>query len=308
MARNPAIPTFAEQAAIACVSLGFALSAAACSGGGDADTGVLDTYAPDATDAALDTGFPDVPHDSPAIDAAMDAGNPGPCDLLRARFDAGAILYCESFEDWPPSGSGAGSSGGVVGMTERVSDPVQSVPYALHSHIEPLPGTTTVPSGSYDYGVSPTLASALPDHLFVRYWWRLNQPASPTTGLSMLSFGSSGGDALRFTFVGNGQVGAALFQYPAPPHASGGYVTGVPVPAVSTWTCHEMEVTLAATGSQFQLWVNDTAIGSTQLIGNATSHVPFDRIRFGIVQADQAPLDVFIDDVVVSTTRIGCGG
>ena len=83
-----------------------------------------------------------------------------------------------------------------------------------------------------------------------------------------------------------------------------GFSAGVAVPR-DKWTCLEMEIDIGSTGNLS--WTVDGAFGGG-VGGNDVPTGGYQRFEVGVVDAPstQAPIDVYVDEVVADTAPIGC--
>src|SRR6185312_11817339 len=82
--------------------------------------------------------------------------------------------------------------------------------------------------------------------------------------------------------------------------------TGLSFPR-DRWVCLEHHVFISATAGYFQIYIDGTKMLESST-GNSVPGSGWSNVDVGIheVATNQSPVEVYVDNVVVSTTRYGC--
>ena len=222
-------------------------------------------------------------------DASM--GSDGPAGLDSTSCDdvhAGA-LFCDGFEGAPVWTGQRMQSATVTVSTENVYRGSSALKVSLAG------GATS--AGSF-YAMNP-LGGITTGKLYIRGYFYIPS-GTPATHLLLLWAAGTG------TPPANG-VGYAVdneFAYGENNIKPVGFSAGVDVPR-DKWTCLEMEIDIGTTGNLS--WTVDGAFGGG-VGGNDVPTGGYQRFEVGVVDAPstQAPIDVYVDEVVADTAPIGC--
>jgi hypothetical protein len=236
--------------------------------------------AADATSAVVDAGA-----DSAEEEAAADGGDAGPC---------AGYVFCDGFEQ----GFDNWSSELLIGGTLTIdSTHVYRGSYALHSHIDPI-----VDAGGYSSALVQRYQT-WPTHLFARFFAYQPSPRAP----SPVNYADIGG-------LNSPYPGIALSTDPPDGDLSmNTFSTGEDqtwesdggVMPMDQWVCFELDLdTLSETSL---LYVNDVEVTdmSRGLLDLPQLGILGVGLTFNLPNVQPAQ-DAWIDEVAVSTSRIGC--
>jgi hypothetical protein len=231
-----------------------------------------------ATDAPLDSGAADVT----ATDA--EAGNPVKACPLNA--------FCDSFEratlgtawkDTSDNGTAAtqsnsgfrGSFSLKVHLNNTAAGAIKS---AGAQHVEAYSGAT----------------------MYMRAFVYLPKPA-PADTVAFMTAQNSPGKGIELTLV-NGAI--ATNAYGTPPGQS---ISTTKLP-VAAWTCLEWSVGNTGTAGDVHVWMNDAEVVGAKLIGVGLAPVSSVNLGFAFYMpaSSIAATDIWFDDVIIRTTKIGC--
>ncbi|MBX7101617.1 MAG: hypothetical protein K1X89_28140, partial [Myxococcaceae bacterium] len=276
------------------------------SDGGD-DAGRSDSGVPDA--GGSDGGTPDAgPSDAGPRDAG--ASDAGPCN--------GALL-CETFESWPQ---------GAVTGPQRGWTPRQT-----HASLQVAPGPgdgglalrVDLPGQADSDGtIALPLTGLFPTkgyHLFARVWLYGEQLPSTATyarhGFVSVEGTNPGTTDSAHVATRHDQGRQPYFNYFVNPPFIDCACCATPTPPlpVQEWVCYELELDDAT--SSAKLYFDGGATPVTQMSMKGTfcgdgntqrvwAFPTLGSLRLGIYAFDAAPLRVWLDDVAVSSTRVGC--
>ncbi len=251
---------------------------AAVSGGTGARTEAADapTVRAGAADtAAMETGT----SDSAAPDGA--AGGPSRCP-------GAGLLICENFE----SGKIDPTIWRIDGSPEIVADKAARGTHSLHMHITP----SALGSRLRTTGIFPITNNTVYVRAFMYYsgaQLASNRHTTLSEGINSRQRYQLGIYQQRLHTNYNG------------PEADAGPVSRSPFPGKDRWLCIEWMFDGSAT-SQVRVWVDGTEDTSLHLTGRTMG--PFSTLAVGAQQygVDGATYDIWMDEVAVSTSRIGC--
>jgi hypothetical protein len=219
-----------------------------------------------------------------------DGGGAVGCAALGA-----SVLACEDFESGAPASIWfPGQTQGTV--TVDTSRPHRGL-YAMHSQTSAAASGATVKADLTESSSFPA-----PPSLFVRAWYYLPvqpasgfeitgvaQQASPYAGLAVYQTGG-------FLSVQNTVNGAF--------HAS----NSVPFPS-GRWTCLEWEVDFAGT-QQYRFWIDGSEVTDLHIVEPTQPSPPVNLFGTGLdfygLTAAQPAYELWIDDLILSSSRIGC--
>jgi hypothetical protein len=282
------------------------LAAAACSGE------VLETSEslPQASQADTDAGRapPDAgtPDSGPAVDSGTPAEDAGVSPLLDAGrptrdagedagthpdtgCDAGALL-CEGFETY---------SGLPAGIWTANISPTPTSTFLVDS-TKPYSGTQSLHIHSAARSDVLSTTTGLPppnDHVFGRMMLFLKSPW-PTTHIRLMRL--QGTNPLN-AFALNG---GSTFRFEGLVDKFGGDGAEPVTPHLDKWVCVEWEIN-GQTPTQANLWLD-----GTEVLPAPTGLPPVDivQLEIGFSSATDPPFasEMWIDDLILSTRRVGC--
>ena len=245
----------------------------------------------------LDAGGADAGRaDSGPVDAGpLDGGPPdaGPDDTRCDDLHAGAI-FCDGFETAPgfPAWS---SMWGTDGMVSRTTTQTFLGLGALRAQ-------TTVGGGHT--AVRRTLATPLTSgEVYLRAFVFI---PSSVTSMGSFSIAQAGYDGSPWYHVSLGTTSAGAAQLYLDSEAGGRSVNGRPIPR-DVWVCLEAHVFLADTGGFGEMWMNGTHEGRFSDFNTSPAR-GYERVAAGLpyTEPTRTTTDVYVDEVVLSRTRIGC--
>ena len=143
------------------------------------------------------------------------------------------------------------------------------------------------------------------DMLYFRAWMFVGAATPITTFTELHTIGHRGGDHTHLIF--NNEVGDFTSSYLAVTTPGGDFVTDFAFFPRDRWVCVQTNVLLSAKGAgSVELVVDDVAVATVS--GTSTLETPeLVDFELGIPVANQdAPLDIFYDEVVLDTDPIGC--
>jgi hypothetical protein len=240
---------------------------------------------------------PTIPGDaSVSADAAADAVGPTAC----------AGLFCEDFETgvidpavWNVHVNGNQPTPAVVSQAGMVAHGR----YAAHFHANP----NVV---SYDFIISKSPPAGLAGHHFGRAYFMVT-PMPPLNHTEYIYAGTTGFPRYRYLEVASAAPLAWQLTYVSliPPNTGEDYHSGGKVP-VGRWFCLEWEFN--DTPDRAVVYVDsvqDFAQSTFTFAGATTGLVgPFAAFGFGYYAWHPAAyaFDVYYDDIVLNTSRVGC--
>ena len=245
----------------------------------------LDQDAGAAADAAADAARAD----AAGADASADASLPSRCDELYP-----SALFCDDFEERPAFARWDRTRGMVSATTARV----QRGSGAAHVVV-----VADQSSASLDVVSLPGTRSG---ELFVRayFWVPRDAPAEGLTLLHVEEQGEPWGYAEIGLVDGALQLRAATGAT-APRSAE---FTGGAMPR-ERWVCLEMRMLVAEPDGELDLFVDDSPSGHFEGVDTLTAQ-PYVTLYAGIprivIGVQTFPSELYIDEVVVSRSRIGC--
>jgi hypothetical protein len=304
------------------------LSDAQASWESGSDASDLDLYAPplpldapgvDSNDGTrtpdLDDAGGDVALQGPS-DAAMDA----PFDALAADGAGPCVTQgtelCDGFE----SGSIDARVWGV-NVTDGASltvdtQHVHSGTYALHVRVVPGQQSTAQVTDSVTFPAKNNL-------FYVRafFYFDPDLPADNMGGVHMAYLLATGNNTLGYVQAGLGSAGNKQYLGYSEYYGDGPNVAqhgatftefgpDSPTQIVPmTWICLELMQGGDATTTSRRVWVNGNELTEQQSDYSGRPPPTFDQVSVGVLQYHVTPIlsDVWVDDVRVSSARIGCG-
>jgi len=223
-------------------------------------------------------------------------------DLMPSACTTANVALCEGFE----ADVLAQPWDAVEGMASVALDSGRAF-RGLHS--------LRVHTNGQDGGVAAVLqgevteAAVLPNPLYVRFYVYVPSPL-PSAGWRLAG-------ALQQDYPNEGPAlyvdgGALTFVGPAP--ALTPTQSATPLPA-DRWVCVEWLATLDQAG-ETQTFVDGSELGDLHLLGNmlppGTDTDPLHRLSLGSAffgdTAQQAAYDIWIDEIIVDSRRVGCDG
>jgi hypothetical protein len=174
----------------------------------------------------------------------------------------------------------------------QAASPAIAGAFSLHAHTDQANGTNA-------QAYVTKFFNLLPNVMFVRAFVFYQGSSSPTITPDLLTvYEDTNMTGIR-VYVINGKItvtnATALQSHPS--------TVSLPV---GKWTCLELELTTAASQG-FQLWLDDGPV-LTQAEQVQPSNA-LNTVLVGLnatVNTTQPLTDVYVDDVAVSATRIGC--
>ncbi len=230
----------------------------------------------DAGSAVTDAGTP--------FDRDAGLGGPSRCPLSGA-------LRCENFE----------AAVGMLSQEERATarvDPSNHArgQYAALLHADAVPGQMSVYARYQD----PT---SLPRaEWYARFFVLLDPSSVPENGALFEARYSPTYELLSLVYGSGGRLSLQRVQSPA-----FALYANDPLP-LGRWVCIEIGVKQMP-NAQVQVWVDDVEVPSLSPPGGITAAPSYDAALFGLAwypQANHAAVDVWLDEAVVMTERIGC--
>jgi hypothetical protein len=304
---------------------------AACGGGGVATapsggTGGASVISGSGGGAGVDLGSGGVSGSGgqPAgSGGASDAGEIDQASADDASKDTGAGeacagLFCEDFEDGQidPAKWSIPTGGSTFTVQQKI---VAHGKYAVQFH-----GVANLPSPDYAYMISKNAPAALQKHNFGRAYFYLT-PKARSTNMGLMWGGTTGFPRPAYLSIANHASGWQLgfINLKGPTNDE---VQTYPRPdiPVATWTCLEWEFNDQP--DELNLWGNGVAIGTmndqhidfpggrtpgTPLYKNSSSGLIGAFTDFGFGYYDWHPqgrpaFDLYYDDIVLDTKRVGC--
>jgi hypothetical protein len=281
--------------------------------GGGADGGVTG-------DVTTEGGGGDGPSaDGPAADASPDVADGGtavdasdggrPADVVQPDVvtssgecaDAG-VLLCEDFENgldttkWPMTSSQYATA--VVDGTQH-----HRGAFALHVN---TPGLTT-DGGAVNVAANIRHVATLPSPVFIRAFVMFSSAQPQSTESFFLSQQvQSPYDGLQLEL--DPQTGAyAVTDWTVSPTFYANSTVGA---AATTWNCIEWELDPPASGTtktNTDVWVGGTEVSSLHLTNTPMTDLEVLGFGIGFYQVTTLPAyDLWIDDIYVDTSRVGC--
>ncbi len=241
------------------------------------------------------------------LDASQDVGQggdgpPGPSDCVG--------LFCEDFE--------SGKIDPAIWDTETFGGQTVSVQSTTVAHGQFAAQFHANPNlVSYDFIITKSAPAALIGHFFGRAYFRI-APKPPTEHMEFFFAGTTGFPNLKYIEVASGgaawqltyvDLKVAAGQAASSPGTQEEYSGGGTIP-VQTWACLEWEVN--DTPDQETVYVNgteDVSFPSITLDGVSSGLVGgFAAFGFGYYAWHPAadPIDIYYDDIVLDTKRVGC--
>ncbi|WP_236519296.1 polysaccharide lyase [Sandaracinus amylolyticus] len=266
-------------------------------GGEDAgreDAGIVELDA-GSFDGGRDAGSPDSgspdsgPPDSGPPDGGPDLTH---CDDLHA-----GALFCDGFEWSYP----AGRINWQADLLENGNVTTVTSPAPFFGN-RALRGTTTALGGRA--AMTATFTPITSGDLWLRGLVYLPS-ALAVDAISLLYVGApdgSSGLAIQ-TYGVTGSARAATWVGPAEYYDA----TGINIPR-DRWVCLQLHTTIADTGGSVELFVNDVGLGPRTNL-DTRPNGGFGVITAGIEYSDpatQGPATLYIDEVVLSRTRVPC--
>jgi hypothetical protein len=211
--------------------------------------------------------------------------------------DYPGTIFCDGFEDpdlagWTPAPAPRSSNG----WAERVTDRVRSGSGALRAY------TTVIGEGHRGYAISDELEITGPD-VYFRAFFYVEGSSILSSASYMLLRQSGAQDYGTGLEVANGAANLRLQTAESAITTKLGAVT---VPK-GRWTCLEGHVAMDETSGTAEYFV-DGALAVTIADHDTIPTDGYDSLAVGVARAgaNQEPLAVWVDDVVVATERIGC--
>lgn len=234
-----------------------------------------------------DAGVPDEGGvDASLPDAAIDDTR---CDDLHA----GAI-FCDGFE----------GADGFARWTSRYMAGATLAPSATQTFL----GAGSLHAQVMDAGGSTAVRRLLDSpitsgDIYLRAWVYLPGSFTITGSFSLLQ---AGYDASPWYHLSIGISATGLAEIFIDSEAGARSPTGALVPR-DTWVCMEAHVAIANTGGVAELWMNGTLEAQVTDFDTQPA-LGYERIVAGIPYTDaaQAATEVYLDEIVLSTTRVGC--
>lgn len=250
---------------------------------------------------------PDAPPDS-GVDSSVDASADGPLDALADVVDAGAVeagppapycgdggfLFCDGFEDGFNAWSGQYLSFGSIAID---TTHVHSGSYAMLSH------TNQVIDAGGAYAAQVNLLETVPPHFFARFFVWEPSPQPPFTA-NLLdieeNYSPYGGMAFN-TEPPSGALSLNTYNT----GVDGKFISDGGVTTFDTWVCFELEVDTINETSH--LYMNDVEVTDLAETGLNLSQIGITGVGLTFNQPNPQPAEtVWIDDVALNGTRIGC--
>jgi hypothetical protein len=254
-------------------------------GGGDAsDGGVTDSGVTDSgvTDSAADNYIP------------LGDGGPSLCT------DGGAFLFCDGFEDTKLSDNWTQPIYGNAPPPQSDSVHYYRGTHALHARTY-----AAVDAGVATYSMIHKIASSgtWGSHFFTRFFVYQPSPDPPAPETVLDLVGASDPYA-GMSLVSNPSGGFAAFTFnTSMDHGWTSDAGGLPL---DQWVCFEVEVdTFNSVWHMYMSDVEITALAGSNLGLSSLGNVIVGMGFYSPV-AGQAQNDAWIDEVAVSTSRIGC--
>jgi hypothetical protein len=280
--------------AIVTANCSLALDGTAPDDVGDAATGGVDSARGWIPDAALASDAPGA--HPPVDDAAASVGSDSQAGGGSLCTSAN-VLFCDGFEN----GSSAWTVFSAHGSVAIDSSKAYRGRHALHARTEAVTGTSLPMIGA---GYGHTFASSLPFPLFIRMFVYMPSPVPPSVGAFV--------DVLQ-----NASPYAGMQLNIRPP---GGYLGGTAYNGLDSdwsatsdllppdaWACVEIEIDGPAT-NLVRVFLSDVEL--TAMREGLPSDVPplgILQVGLGYYAANaQAASDLWIDEVAVDGSRIGC--
>jgi hypothetical protein len=274
----------------------FFASIAACSSSQSQDhsgTGGPDSAVRDASEAGSPTGADGGVTDGSTADVPLGEGGVSLCS-------GGGFLFCDGFEDTTLSDNWSQPQYGNAPAPQADSVHYYRGTHALHARTYAI-----VEAGVPAYSTVQKLASsgAWPSHFFTRLF--VYQPSpSPPSPEGLLDLLNAGSPYPGIELLSNPSGGLATFTYNTSKNQSwNSDAGGLPLDA---WVCFEVEVDTFNGVSH--VYMNDgeiTALAGKNLALPALGNVSV-GMSFFSPTAGQGQQDAWIDEVAVSTSRIGC--
>jgi hypothetical protein len=278
----------------------FVASAAACSSaqsqdhssGVGSDSGA-DSSVSHGSEAGSDTGA-DSSVDSGTADSMVPLGEGGPSLCNHG----GAFLFCDGFEDTNLSDNWSQPSYGNAPPPQADSVHYYRGTHALHARTYAV-----ADAGTSAYSTVQKLASSgWPAHVFTRLF--VYQPSpNPPSPEGFLDLINTSSPYAGIELLSNPSGGLATFTYNTSKDQGWTSDAGLPL---DEWVCFEVEVDTF--NSVSHVYMNDvemTALAGTKLALPALGNVSV-GMSFFSAAAGQGQEDAWIDEVAVSTSRIGC--
>jgi hypothetical protein len=246
---------------------------------GSGSSGGTDSASSSGSDSAGDTGTP--PADGPDGSLGDCPGNFDLCD----GFESGAI----DSSVWTLK---TGHATAVVDATRP-----HWGNYSLHVNVAASAGGTYSQAEITETKTFPSTPPFLTGPVFVRayYWLPSIQDNSTLLAVGAVADGSTGSYSLG---IGTPDLGLG-FSGP-----SNQYFASATAMTVQSWTCLELEVYPSSPpNGLIEGWINDN------LFTTGTASLPLYNLSVGVIiplPAASSSIDLFIDDIAVSTVYVGC--
>jgi hypothetical protein len=291
------------------------------SGSGGSSAGVAGAAGEGGAGAMPEGGSaPDV------VAEASEAGEAGLADVTQdetASTDAStcAGLFCEDFERGMVDTARWNTQvmGGATFMIQR--DTAAHGQYAAQFHGLPTP--TGGASNAYAYLLTKAAPTALATHNFGRAYFKI-APQSHSINLGLVFGGTAGFPKPTYMSIAGHSGGWQLGFIKLSGSPTGEVQAYPPAPMPATWMCLEWEFNDEP--DQLSLWVDGKTVGSLDPnhLDYPPGHVPgaplyngmssglvgsFTDFGFGFYDwhpSGTTAFDVFYDDIVLDTKRVGC--
>ena len=296
------------------------MSTAGPGGGGsgmptDARTGTGgSTGAGGAVDAATDC-CADSSNIGTGSDAGLEAGADSAADAARSKCTVSGNELCENFESGAidPKVWGMHATAGASLTVDK--EHAHGGTYALHvklaaggSNVAQITDAVTFPAKSNTF------------YTRAFFYFNPDLPADNTGGFHMAYLLATGNNDLGFVEAGLGSAGNKQYlgyseYYGAGPdvHAHGPTFTEFGPDSTTrvvpqTWICLELMQGGDATTTMRRVWVDDKELPEQVSNFNARKPPAFSLMSIGVLQYHPSPIltDVWIDDIRVSSAKIGC--
>ncbi len=302
--------TLAALAVLAPIALlhcsGESTSDAAASSDPDTDAGVDSGAAAPDPSSEGDDGSP--PPATPTDDAAppsVDAGAPAPDAAAfygSARCGSSGALLCDSFE------------GNAVDTTKWTleSNAANTISIDTTHHAR---GAKSVRfhmqgTGTYQYAWlgDTKVFPQLKDHVFGRIFYMVQK--LPTKNMHWTTIEASGGPLPGKTYGAKMRYGGEYDNFIANYTTTQGVESAVRSTTafpIARWACFEWEYDRA--NSVVRFWMDEVPVSDVSVTNTSWIQPAYDKINLGWqnYQANlAAPMDVWMDEVALDSSRIGC--